>query len=200
MWSRGESSSCIGMAWLVFDWMFSLNVICLIWYQMGQFKKRIFYSSSPKRDSSTPKVWESSTPWIWEYHTPFVEQDNSAILGATSAQGCGTPLLSNWYVVQGLPQHSINQVHKDDFLSRSWKPHTHWIPLTCNNWIVLFIHRLQNPLLKSCQMSQLLNSCWNLSLALLKANYLNFRMTDLSPWILSVKSSRMMLHSLKSIL
>ena len=33
-------------------------------------------------------------------------------------------------------------------------------------------------------MSQLLNSCWNLSLALLKANYLNFRKTDLSPWII----------------
>ena len=135
-WSRSESSSCIGMTWLVFDWMFSLNEICLIWYQMGQFKRRIFYSSSPKRDSSTPKVWESSTPqtwesstpWIWEYHTQFFELDDSAILDATSAQGCGMPLLSNWYMVQGLPHGCINQVHKDDFLSRSWKPHTHQIP------------------------------------------------------------------------
>ena len=49
-------------------------------------------------------------------------------------------------------------------------------------------------------MGQLLNSCWNLSLALLKANYLNFRMTDLSPWILSDKEFKDDVESFKEYL
>ena len=112
------------IVWKLFNMNWTFIYLKIVWYDIkwdslrGEF---LFFES--KRDSSTPKVWESSTPqtwesstpWIWEYHTPLFEPDDSAILDATSARGCGTPLLSNWYVVKGLPWDSINQVHKDDF-------------------------------------------------------------------------------------
>ena len=143
-----ERKTCYNHNWKKIVWkLFNMNwtfiYLKIVWYDIkwdslrGEF---LFFES--KRDSSTPKVWESSTPqtwesstpWIWEYHTPLFELDNSAILDATSARGCGTPLLSNWYVVQGLTRGCINQVHKNWLSVTLMKPHTHKIALICNTW------------------------------------------------------------------
>ena len=137
---------------------------------MGQFKRRIFLFFESKKGIVLPLKCGKVLP---RKHGKVLPHE----------YGNTIPHLLSQTIVLYLMQLALEVVGRHFSLIDTWSRDYHSIvsirsikmtfchahenliriesPLTCNNLIVLLIHRLQNPLLKSSQMSQLLNSCWN---------------------------------------